>query len=421
MHVRDESSENTGVIPVFERQIHTYNSFGELLPEYYYESERFYSSGYRQLKDIVGRYRIDNPLSIVRRTERPAVFTGEAVVNQYRCDTPGLWSLWNTYEHSGTTIVMNHFSEEPLVSDQEFVTKACAVTNPSAAIFDSAVFIGELRDVPSLLKNAGQKLSKAGANEYLKFQYGWKPLYKDMKSLLKFTQRIDGRIKAVERLRENGKLRRKYEPKADMGGQDHQIVDYFSEWESNSFGSDVRNHMYGTIDVNRWCITEWKPEVPDTILPSFSSGISSDVRRALLGGTIDGSTLWNLMPWSWLADWSANFGDYLEANRNVVGAVCSGVTLCKHTEIRLQNIPDWRQQGSSDLPIIALPGQQASVYESSSGSAQPGVYVETRKERFTDLLPSVETTGEMNLFGKDLYKQSILGAIGVQRLRRLPF
>jgi hypothetical protein len=47
--------------------------------------------------------------------------------------------------------------------------------------------------------------------------------------------------------------------------------------------------------------------------------------------TIDFSTGWELMPWSWLIDWGSNIGAFFAANRNIIPAVLSSTRLITHT------------------------------------------------------------------------------------------
>jgi hypothetical protein len=55
------------------------------------------------------------------------------------------------------------------------------------------------------------------------------------------------------------------------------------------------------------------------------------IRRSLLGITIDASTVWELIPFSWLIDWGFNIGAFLKANRNIIPAQLSYVTITEHS------------------------------------------------------------------------------------------
>jgi len=75
----------------------------------------------------------------------------------------------------------------------------------------------------------------------------------------------------------------------------------------------------------------WLPE------PEFTSGLDPAgaerlAMRSLLGLTLDHSTLWEAMPWSWLIDWGSNVGSYFKATRNIIPATLSGVHVMRETE-----------------------------------------------------------------------------------------
>lgn len=53
-------------------------------------------------------------------------------------------------------------------------------------------------------------------------------------------------------------------------------------------------------------------------------------RDAVLGLTLDASTAWEKIPWSWLVDYFSNIGKYLAAHRNIVPAQCTQLYVCTH-------------------------------------------------------------------------------------------
>lgn len=56
------------------------------------------------------------------------------------------------------------------------------------------------------------------------------------------------------------------------------------------------------------------------------------IHRSLYGLTVDASTLWEALPWSWMIDWASSVGDYFKANRNIVPATLMGVHIMRHTK-----------------------------------------------------------------------------------------
>lgn len=292
-------------------------------------------------------------------------------------------------------------------SDIEFVTRAVADTNPSAADIDVPVFIAELRDVPSLFRNAAEKLSKASANEYLKFEYGIKPLANDIRRFLKVADQLAKRLERIRQARSNYGLVRKYLPPDRW--ETHQFTDEpvdYAEILNDRFGVKAS----GTVTIERWATIKWTPDFDPLGVPDTDEGLLRLAKRAVFGGTVDGATLWQAMPWSWLIDWSSNMGDYLASKRNIVGASPGEICLMKKTTINSSSYLYRKDQ--VDLPDYTRRWTMVN---------SPSKVAFVRKERLIDVKPAAITTGELDLLGGDVRKQSILGALSIQRLRGLKF
>lgn len=353
--------------------------------------------------DVVGNRSGDNPFRRVIEHRQLMTYDGQYTTAFPGDEPDGSDTRYYRTAVSGST-EMTLAPYELQESDVEFVTRAFADTNPSKADFDAAVFIGELKDVPGLLRNAAQKLSKFGANEYLKFEYGWKPLISDMRKLMRSMLYLERRIDNLRRLREKHVIRRHYRPpnRFDAAWTTH------SRWES-SLGSLFPIEGEQRVDTERWCICSWISDDFDKgALPVTDQELMSTARRALLGGTIDGSTLWELMPWSWLIDWNTNISEFLQSQRNVVGASPGPSCLMKHTRSRTSG-------------FLRVDAEWLDGFYNQSMVSSPGTYIVDTKERIIGIEPAAVVTTELNLLGGDFRKQSILGALGVQRLRRLPF
>lgn len=354
--------------------------------------------------DVVGNRQGDNPFRRETVQNDFITYNGE-IVTHYPGDEPdGSDTQYRRKRVNGTT-ELTQAPYELQESDVEFVTRAFADTNPSKADFDAPIFLAELRDVPSLLRNAAQKLSKFGANEYLKYEYGWKPLVSDMRKMMRSMLYLERRIDNLRRLRNNHTIRRHYRPPNRFDGH----VTPISRWESSL--NDQRFPIIGTqrVDTERWCICTWIADDFDKgVLPATDHELMGLARRAILGGTIDGSTLWELMPWSWLIDWNTNVSEFLQSQRNIVGASPGPSCLMKHTRIRTQ--------GSLTVDADWIDDFYSQSMTSSQASSSHDI-----KERIIGIEPAAVVTTELNLLGGDFRKQSILGALGIQRLRRLPF
>lgn len=321
---------------------------------------------------------------------------------------PGLFP-WDPSQKWTTEIdqpvQLGGFHERDGLTDQQFITKAFADTNPSAAKVDLAVLIAELRDLPSLFKNIGSSMSKYGANEYLKFQYGWTPLIRDLRKLFDVLDHFDKRLSMITRLHERGTAKRRYE--------EQPLYSYtgpMTAYLPTSYGVEpIGIPCSGMYTQRRWAVLKWKAELPESFF-SVSADLKTSTRRALFGGTIDGSTLWQLMPWSWLIDWSTNLGDYIESQRNIVGAVPASSCLMKETTVN-------GQAGGSASGVMPTPDGGPEMYWQAT--VPSGTFRYVIKERIVGLMPEAENTGLIDIFDGN-YRKSILGALALQRLRRLP-
>lgn len=236
------------------------------------------------------------------------------------------------YAFQGTTGVGSHASIGGLPSNGTLAAQTLARTNPSRPKVDLPVFAGELLDFPELFKIAGWSIFKrmkgrkppsvpeAAASLNLNYQFGWGPLADDLKKLLDFTDHVNKRADVIRRLRTKGLSRK---------------VDLFSGATTTN-DTFTAQSGWGTVSATRaksttlrvWGHVKWSPTI-DT--PSTEKAIIQKAREAALGLTFDPVTAWELIPFSWLADWCVNIGDFLMASRNIIPASPSIPRIMKHT------------------------------------------------------------------------------------------
>lgn len=201
-------------------------------------------------------------------------------------------------------------------TNSELGTKLLAETNPSRPVVDLPVLLGELPEFVHLARGYGNGWLKAIARGNLTYQFGIRPLISDLTSLMSFHDEYAKRMRELRSLKQ-GTLRRKralFRGRTTSGGS----------WVVNSGSTNG-----GTIDTNFskiteeevWGFTRWKPSIG---FPETDDALRTAAWRAVLGLTVDFSTAWNLMPWSWLVDWCTSAGDYLLANRNIIPCTATG-------------------------------------------------------------------------------------------------
>lgn len=208
-------------------------------------------------------------------------------------------TVYNHLSHSGANPSLN-------VSAAEMLAK----TNPSRPVVDLPIAIFELREIPKLLKIEGDSLLAKFGSANLSYQFGIKPLVNDLLGLLNFSDEVAKRQKELDALANSG-LRRKRQLWSGSSVTSHaQFL--------QSVGYNVGNcGCAKTTAWNMWGFVEWFPIDKLALMKADRRALARD---AVLGLTIDFSTAWNAIPWSWLIDWCSNVGDILVSKRNLVGA-----------------------------------------------------------------------------------------------------
>jgi hypothetical protein len=279
------------------------------------------------------------------------------------------------------------------------VMNLLANTNPGTPAWNLPLFWAELRDVPKMLKHAGDLLlglKKHGWRKYatqreiaagnLALKFGWQPIIDDLLKVCDFQEYVDRRMKDLKRL-QSGK------------GQKRRST----VWRFDNDGSYVATTMVGrapaipmTVKIRSYeratGVVTWQPQAGALIPTSRSEAL-----RLALGvnpGNI-ALTLWQSIPWSWMIDWFAGVSSFLAAHANSWMAYPTRVTItqktttyCHHEEYPL---------GSGALAKLTK-----------------GVRVKEKKQRF---VPSIPVYPPLRIPILDFYKVSVLGSLAVLRAK----
>lgn len=201
----------------------------------------------------------------------------------------------------------------------ELAAQLLALTNPSRPVVDLPVMLGELPEFLHLARGYGDGFIKAVARGHLTYEFGIRPLISDLTALLNFQDEYAKRMRELNALRE-GTLRRK---RTLFRGYATQTT----PWTINSGsgqGGSIQTSRSGRTDEEVWGFVRWKPTEG---FPKTDDALRRLARRAVLGLTVDFSTAWNLIPWSWLVDWCSSAGDYLAAKRNIIPCTPTGLVI----------------------------------------------------------------------------------------------
>jgi hypothetical protein len=211
----------------------------------------------------------------------------------------------------------------PPVND--LAVTAAARTTPSRPYVDVPVEALQLGDILSLLKKHGDTIFQQLGSYNLEYQFNIKPVVEDLVKIFNFQDQVERRIKEIERLRSRG-LRRTI-PLGELG--DYESLDSGS-WNPQSGDYYIVTTYTARTRLQIGAHVRWKPTMDLTTLAP--GDIRKLARKAVLGLTFDGSSAWQLIPWSWLIDWGISIGDWFKANRNIIPAELDGLTITKHTK-----------------------------------------------------------------------------------------
>jgi len=198
-------------------------------------------------------------------------------------------------------------------SDIAAATSAAARTNPSRPYVDIPVDLLQIGELFELFHTVGSNLLKEAAKENIRFQFGVQPVVEDVvKTIARFHDQVQRRIIDVKRLQTKKGFR-----KTVLVGQSSYAGSDL--WVPQSNGVFISARAHALTEFTKKAHVRWIPQV-DLSKVYSPYQLSRMIQRAVVGGTIDLSTVWQIMPWSWLIDWGFNLGTFLKANRNIIPA-----------------------------------------------------------------------------------------------------
>lgn len=231
------------------------------------------------------------------------------------------WDAWGQ-------VSIAHLSGTSPPSSGSLMSQALARTNPSRAVASVPTFIGELKDLPGLIRSLGhialrslgrgsrrgRSIVHEAGHDYLTWQFGLKPLIHDVANLLDFQTAVDRRVGELQRLYSGKGLKRRIVLKTQVESSSTTV------YPDTSLGATLKCQRQRITKLECWATVRWKPTSP----PSFRTNRQ---RQALARSLVLGlnaqsltSTAWELLPWSWLADWFFDVQSFIEAHNNAVPA-----------------------------------------------------------------------------------------------------
>jgi len=209
-------------------------------------------------------------------------------------------------------------------------------TSPSAGL---AVFLGELRDFPGMIRQterfffnlmkSGKALSRknvsirealghlsnpvTAAEDYLNLQFGWVPFVRDLEAFVKTGKNLDVRVAQLKRNNMGKQVKRS----RVLRGWNYSTLAEATVNNSLSpmMTPSVHSFLY---DTGSACSTRtrtvehygkvWFKATYSYYSPEIASMPDWYLKADILGLRLDPAVIYQLTPWSWLADWFTTMG-----------------------------------------------------------------------------------------------------------------
>jgi len=214
-----------------------------------------------------------------------------------------------------------------------------------ASWFPELMRLGNFQNVANFVKTL--------SDDFVNFEFGWEPFKADVESLIKA---VTGASKALGQFERdsNNKIRRRHVFDTQQLGMVEDFVGDFVLSSPPQAGNTASQAIHRLTGVNSRYPTNRRAVTSRRIWFSGAYSYYSPVGKSLndyerrvnsvVGVEITPEVLWDLAPWSWLADWRYNIGTIL-SNQNALSSdslvMRYGYLMCEtttQTEITAENV-----------------------------------------------------------------------------------
>jgi hypothetical protein len=278
--------------------------------------------------DYIGNYGGANGLSINHWEVAYPTFSGEFWSGSTlisKADGLPAYSM-----NPGSSNAQTYYGACGAVCQSNAAWEILSKANPNVPHVSVPTFLGELKDLPGLVKGWGESLLRDIAKGYLSWRWAVKPMIGDIRRLANFQEATDRRLDWLKKLRDGGGLRRKVRLSSQSGA-----TGWSSEQTIHSNGGLVKAKWREHHSCRRWGSVRFKV-APGTSLPPTAEGLAALAKRLTFGITSHEAlaTLWELTPWSWFVDWFLGVGDTIAALNNTVPLTTSHLCFMRHSTVK---------------------------------------------------------------------------------------
>lgn len=184
---------------------------------------------------------------------------------------------------------------------------------PTAPQGGVSQFLGELRELPTLprlllLKGQAYRLKDLGS-DYLNVRFGWEPFVKELRKFIITSQKVDKILRQLSR-DNGGWVRRRGPISEDTSITTSESQGYFTLPSLVSYLYDgIQTREVKQETTTKWWFSgKFKYYIPTGNSPEDIRKRSNQLARIVYGAELSPRLVWQLMPWSWMADWVTSAG-----------------------------------------------------------------------------------------------------------------
>ena len=324
-----------------------------------------------QCKDIVGDM-FDSYGNLKDHTfdlTRSKLSGGGLLNGTVKPDSPN-WAIYTNYQ-SEQSLQTGSLMASGVSSS--YTTRLLASTGPLTPKVNLPLFIFELKDIPLMLKHAGNLLHKIrvpsglsphkeAAAATLAYQFGWAPLISDLVKLTKFSELAAKRQRELQKANtKKGVLRR---------------MNFYDDQETIETASFLASSLSGTLIYaskterrtrKGWGTVRWVVRNSQMIgrLPSHNEAFRSAL--GLNRGMIP-ITVWKALPWSWMVDWFADVSNVMQANYNMIYYKPTSCCIMEHRTTKVDIKPLSNSGNITMSPVSNFREQKTRGFGSTSAA-----------------------------------------------------
>lgn len=271
---------------------------------------------------------------------------------------------------------------------------------PTKPVVELGVFLAELRDLPGLVFKRLNKFRNLG-NNYLAYQFGWKPFLGDLISWFESIQKLDAQIAQLKK--DNGRWIKRGGALFSSEDEDTTTTSGTkSDLMFPGYYSIGNKTVKSVIKEKCWFSARFRYYIPGLLNSKF--GKLAALRR-IWGLELTPEQVWQLIPFSWLADWFTNIGP-------VISNLCSSMDenlVAKYAYVMLETSEEY----TTSLQFTTqVQNAYPTAYEYHNHEISSRVRISTKNRATASPFGFNLEIGDLNN-----YQRSILAALGISRLK----